>query len=274
MQEVGNRLGGALANAQIFAVAEHERERAEQANAAKDQVLAALSHELKTPLSAILGWVQALRGGRLSPGQRERALEVIERNARVQVNLVDDLLDVSRIVAGKMHLGFEQVDFTHTVDVVLESLRHSAEEKGVRLERGRLPSPLWVEGDGGRLQQIVWNLLSNAIKFTPAGGEIRVTMEALDTVAVLHVRDSGQGIAPELLPRVFEAFFQGPQGAETTRRGLGLGLSIVRDLVEKHGGEISAQSEGPGRGACFNVRLPRLPLEALEPAGASGPERS
>lgn len=263
MQEVANRVGSALANAQSFAVAQQEQARAEQANAAKDRFLAALSHELRTPLSAILGWVEGLRRGRLAPAEQGRALEVIERNAKVQLQLIDDLLDVSRIVTGKLHLALAPVELAHAVASVLESLRHLAAVKGVELALRAHPRQLWVEGDAGRLQQVVWNLVSNAIKFTPAEGRVDVELEPEDAMVVLRVRDTGQGIGADLLPRIFETFFQGAQGAVGSERGLGLGLSIVRDLVERHGGVISAESAGPGRGACFTVRLPRLFLEAL-----------
>jgi signal transduction histidine kinase len=239
------------------------RAAAEAANNIKDQFLATLSHELRTPINAIVGWSRLLKAGKLDPGGVARALDVIDRNAQIQVQLIDDLLDVGRIVAGSLRLCLEPVDLRSVVAAAIDSIRPVSDVKKVRIAAAVNGEPS-ILGDRNRLQQVVWNLLSNAIKFTPSGGEIEIRVEPSDTDAVLWVRDNGIGISPDFLPFVFEPFRQADSSTARSHTGLGLGLAIVRHLVELHGGTASAESDGPGRGATFKVRLPL----------ASAPKRS
>jgi PAS domain S-box-containing protein len=224
----------------------------------RDEFLATISHELRTPLNAILGWATLLKGGRLGPGKMAEAIEIIERNARAQVRLVDDLLDVSRVITGKLQLDVRPVAVLPLVQTVLESLRPTFEARDIRLETDwrQIDGGAIVSGDPDRLQQVIWNLLSNAVKFTSPQGTVRVTLARAASHLELRVADSGLGIKPEFLPHVFERFRQAD--STTTRRhsGLGLGLAIVRHLVELHGGTVAVESEGEGRGATFIVRLP------------------
>jgi PAS domain S-box-containing protein len=247
-EEVCRRAALAMENAALY-------QRAEEANRAKDEFLATVSHELRTPLSAILGWTRLLRGGGLSPEKQGRALETLDRNARAQARLVEDLLDVSRIVAGKTQLRLGTVEMARVVEAALEALRPAAEAKDLRVEL-TLDRALVVDGDADRLQQVAWNLISNAIKFTHPEGRVRVTLAASGSAAELVVSDDGQGIASSFLPHVFERFRQADATATRSHGGLGLGLSIVRHLVEAHGGAVSAASPGPGQGASFTVQLP------------------
>jgi signal transduction histidine kinase/ActR/RegA family two-component response regulator len=232
---------------------EGARETAEAANRLKDQFIAALSHELRTPLQPILGWTEVLRRHRSLDEVTARALEAIHRNIRQQVRLVDDLLDLSRIVHGKFTLRFETVDLREAVRTAVETYEEAAGLKRLRFtsELPSHPLPMW--GDGARLQQITGNLISNALKFTPPGGWIAVRLTAAGDQAVLEVEDTGEGIAPEDLPVIFEAF---RQGAQSRAGGLGIGLDLVRRLTELHGGRVRVISEGSGRGACFRVELP------------------
>ena len=232
---------------------------AREANRIKDEFLTTLSHELRTPLSAILGWTKTLRGTPEDSAKVERGLEVIERNVCAQTKLIDDLLDVSRIITGKVRLAVGPTALAPLIDAAIEAMRPAAEAKGIQIVfDGRLPEGEdGIVADGDRLQQIVWNLVSNAIKFTPRGGRVTVHASGDATKFEIRVSDSGQGISPEFLPRVFERFRQAD--SSTTRRhgGLGIGLAIARHLVELHGGTISAESEGTDRGAVFTVVLPR-----------------
>jgi PAS domain S-box-containing protein len=232
------------------------RREAEEANRLKDEFLATLSHELRTPLTAILGWARLLRRGGLSGEAAERALEAVERNAVTQKQLIDDILDVSRVITGNIRLNFESLNLVPVIEAAIDAVRPAADTKGIEIRVEVAPRPGRVSGDADRLQQVVWNLLSNAIKFTPEGGRIEVSLRPLDAAVRIQVSDTGQGIEPEFLPHVFERFRQAD--ATTTRRqaGLGLGLAIVRHLVELHGGNVSAESEGLGRGATFSVTLP------------------
>lgn len=256
----------AVENAWLFQVVEQAREAAETANQLKDQFLATLSHELRTPLNAILGWAQLLRGRGPEEANLARGLEAIERNARSQTQLIDDLLDVSRITSGRLRLETRPVDPVEILEAALSAVLPSANAKGVRLGRHLDPGTGPVLGDPSRLQQVFVNLLSNALKFTPAGGEVDVSLGRMGERAVVRVRDTGQGIAPELMPHIFDSFRQGD--ASTTRRqgGLGLGLAIVRQLVFLHGGSVEAQSPGLGKGATFTVTLPL----ALQERGGAG----
>lgn len=253
-EELGRHLALHLENARLF-------REAEAANRLRDEFLATISHELRTPLQAILGWTELLRQADSEDEQIERAAEVIERNAEAQQHLVDDMLDVSRIITGRLRLDLRRIDVTEPVQAAIESVEPTAHSKGLRLAASYPePSPR-VTVDPHRFQQIVWNLLSNSIKFTPAGGRVEVEVRQEETSVVLEVRDDGQGIEPELLPHIFHRFRRGrgfaDQGGEG---GLGLGLSIVQHLVEMHGGRIEAASDGPGRGATFRVHLPARPL--------------
>ena len=239
-----------------------EAERAEllvrerQANRLKDEFLATLSHELRTPLNAILGWTKLLRSGAVPPGSAERALEKIERNAQVQARLIEDLLEISRIVSGKLRLEFRPVDLVDLCVAATESIRPTAEARGIELQRDFHRGPLPTAGDPDRLQQVVWNLLSNAVKFTPAGGVVTMTLRREGELDEIVVTDTGVGIEAEFLPNVFETFRQADASTTRVHGGLGLGLSIVKQLVELHGGEVTAASPGAGQGATFTVRLP------------------
>ena len=243
----------------ISATRQHElTETAERANRLKDDFLATLSHELRTPLTAIVGWSEMLGNPRLNPVDSLRAGEVIRRNARIQVQMVDDLLDVSRIITGKLRLSVQPVDLGSIVIAAVDGLRPAAEAKEIRVQL-RLDSPAGqVSGDPDRLQQVAWNLISNAIKFTPRGGSVVISLARVESHAEVTVRDTGIGIAPEFLPHVFDRFRQAD--ATTTRAfgGLGLGLAIVRQLVELHGGTVRVDSEGEGLGATFTVCLPLM----------------
>jgi PAS domain S-box-containing protein len=249
----------AIRNARVLAREQQALAESEAANRSKDEFLATLSHELRTPLTSMLGWVRMLRGARLDAEQTARALETIERNTRLQAKLIDDLLDVSRIVAGKIKVEQQQVDLAAVVGEAVQSLRREAEVAGVELSVALADDSGAVIGDVLRLQQIVANLLSNAIKFTPAGGRIDVVLARVDDGSVrLVVRDTGVGIRLDLLPRIFDRFLQGDASRTRGRGGLGLGLAIVRHLVELHGGFITAASDGPGHGAAFTVTLPTV----------------
>ena len=231
------------------------RSEAERANREKDQFLAVLSHELRTPLNAVLGWTQILQAAEPTEPTIVRALTSIRRNAELQQRLVEDLLDVSRIISGKLPFEREVFDLRTSIAAALESVRPSAETKGVSLE-ARLDTTPQALGDAGRIQQVAANLLSNAIKFTPKGGHVAVTLEDGGDVAVLEVADNGAGLQPDLQPHIFERFRQGDGSTTRAHGGLGLGLAIAKHIVEAHGGAIAANSDGPETGATFRVRLP------------------
>ncbi|HEU4534147.1 MAG TPA: ATP-binding protein, partial [Polyangiaceae bacterium] len=234
------------------------RAEAEHANRLKDEFLATVSHELRTPLNAILGWVRMLREGRVPADGQPRVLETLERNARAQSQVIDDLLDVSRILSGKLQLKRERVSLSAVVASALESVRPAAEAKGVTL-RAELDDDARVFGDEGRLEQVAWNLLSNALKFTPQGGAIEARVRRDGAAVELTVTDTGRGIAPDFLPHVFERFRQADGGLDRQYGGLGLGLSIVKHLVDSHDGSVEAFSDGEGCGARFRVALPAAP---------------
>jgi signal transduction histidine kinase/ActR/RegA family two-component response regulator len=239
-----------------------EQERAEllvrerEANRLKDQFLATLSHELRTPLNAILGWTKLLRGKALPAASADQALEKVERNAMVQARLVEDLLEISRITTGKMRLDMREIDLVALATTAVDSIRPAAEARGVSLEAALSAIALHTVGDPDRLQQVIWNLLSNAVKFTPAGGRARIEINRRGEMDEIVVSDTGIGIEPTFLPNVFETFRQADASATRMHGGLGLGLSIVRNLVELHGGSVEAHSEGTDQGATFTVRLP------------------
>jgi hypothetical protein len=239
------------------------REVAEHASRVKDDFLAMVSHELRTPLSAILGWTQLLRRHQTPDKKLEQGLDVIERNTRVQVQLVDDLLDLSRVISGKLRLNVQQVELAQAVEAAIETAHFAAEAREIRLLKILDPS-IVVMGDPGRLQQIFWNLLSNAVKFTPKAGTIRVVMAQLNSHVEISVSDNGQGMTPEFLAKAFDRFGQADSTSTRASTGLGLGLSIVKQLVEMHGGTIYARSEGLGKGSTFIVHLP---LSVVREAG-------
>ncbi|HWQ31478.1 MAG TPA: HAMP domain-containing sensor histidine kinase [Blastocatellia bacterium] len=249
-------LNGVRRSAQ--ARAETAQAEAEKANRAKDEFLAMVSHELRAPLNSILGWAQVLRNRKPDSATMNHGLEVIERSTRMQAALIEDLLDVARIVRGELRLNVRPVMLAPVIRAALEAIRPTAEARRIQLRLQTDKAACEVSGDADRLQQIVWNLLSNAVKFTPSGGQIEISLEQTADEACIRVSDTGCGIAPDFLPRVFERFTQAERSASTARSGLGLGLAIVRHLVELHGGTIRAESKGEGLGAVFTVRLPLL----------------
>jgi signal transduction histidine kinase/CheY-like chemotaxis protein len=256
MAGVAAQLAIAIDNARLLDKEQRARAAAEAASRAKDEFLAVLSHELRTPLNAVYGWARMLRSGEVEGAAVTRALDVIMRNANAQVQLIDDMLDVSRIVTGKMRLDVRPLDLRAVVEAALDVVRPAAEAKQIRLQAILDPGALGVTGDPDRLQQVVWNLLINAVKFTPREGRIQVRLQRVNSHVEILVSDSGQGIAPDVLPHVFERFQQGDSTSTRRHTGLGLGLALVRHLVELHGGTVEASSAGEGKGATFTVRLP------------------
>ncbi len=236
--------------------AQHARQSAEEANQAKDAFMATVSHELRTPLNSIIGWAHLLKESEPDEETLRRGLETIERNARIQVQLIEDILDTTRAMSGKLQLELKPIDFADVVNAALEVLKPSMDAKGVDIRCDLSAAATWVNGDADRLQQAVWNLLSNATKFTPRGGSIRVTLTSTVGELTLAIADSGKGISPEFLPHVFDRFRQQDASASRRHAGLGLGLALVRNLVAAHGGQVTASSEGEGRGATFCIRLP------------------
>jgi signal transduction histidine kinase/ActR/RegA family two-component response regulator len=253
----------------LLAAEKAARSEAEEANRTKDEFLATLSHELRTPLNAMLGWVQMLRSGRLDEHTTNRALEIIERNTKAQAQLIEDLLDVSRIITGKLRIEVRQLDLVPVVGAALDTVRPAAAAKQIELVARLDPAAGPVSGDPDRLQQVAWNLLSNAVKFTPAGGRVTVTLTRCGPNVRLRVTDTGKGIDPVFLPYVFERFRQADSSSRRRHSGLGLGLAIVRHLVELHGGTVQAESAGEERGASFAITLP---LPAVRIDGAAAPE--
>lgn len=263
-KDVSERKHAEEERARLFELERAARRDAEEANRLRDEFLATVSHELRTPLTSILGWVQMLRIGNLPPDKHDRAIETIERNARAQAQLIEDLLDVSSVLAGKLQLDIKPVDIAALVEAALETVRPTAEARGISLQ-ATLPAAGTIPGDARRLEQVVWNLLSNAIKFTPRGGSVHAHVERLDTAVEITVTDTGRGIAADFQSHVFENFRQADGATTRSHGGLGLGLAIVRQLVELHGGSVSVYSEGEGRGATFTVLLPLAPARPGEP---------
>ncbi|HEX3561065.1 MAG TPA: PAS domain S-box protein [Pyrinomonadaceae bacterium] len=255
---LARRAATAIANAGLYAEAQEARRVAEDASRLKDEFLATVSHELRTPLTAVLGWAHMLRAEQLDERSAKNALETIERNARAQAQLIDDLLDVSRIITGKLRLDVRPVDPASFIEVAIDAVRPAAEAKGVRIQRVLDTGVRSIAGDPNRLQQVVWNLLSNAIKFTPRGGRVQVRLERVDSHVEIAVSDTGIGITQKFLPFVFDRFRQADGTTTRAHGGLGLGLSIVRHLVELHGGTVQVESQGEGLGATFTVKLPLL----------------
>ena len=254
----------ALENARLYA-------EAREANRAKDEFLATLSHELRTPLTAMLGWVRMLQSGTLDTATTTRALHVIDRNTKLQAQLIDDLLDVSRIITGKLALDLKPVDVATTVDIAIEALLPAANGKSIALQRRVDAAAAPALADPHRLQQIVWNLLANAIKFTPANGVVTVTVGREDPHAIVRVRDTGQGISGDFLPFIFDRFRQADATTTRAHGGLGLGLAIVHHLVTLHHGTVTAASDGPDRGATFTIRIPLAPVRAAIRAAEDAP---
>jgi PAS domain S-box-containing protein len=267
-EDLAHRAALAIENARLY-------REAQEVNRLKDEFLATLSHELRTPLTAVLGWTRLLGTGQLDETTRQRALETIERNAQAQVQLIDDILDVSRIIRGKLRLNVRPVELAPVIEAAVDSVRPAAEAKGIRLQvvLDRAAGP--VSGDPDRLQQVFWNLVSNAIKFTPKDGRVQVTLSRLNSHLEVAVMDTGQGIATEFLPYVFDRFRQADPTPTRAHGGLGLGLAIVRHLVELHGGSVKAESNGAGEGAVFRVTLPLLAaVRALHTSTVSAAESS
>jgi signal transduction histidine kinase/CheY-like chemotaxis protein len=260
------------ARSKLLASEKLARSEAERANRLKDEFLATISHELRNPLNAIMGWAHMMRLGKLTPANSERAVETIYRNAKSQAQLVADLLDVSRIISGKLRLDVRTIDLIYIVNAALDSIRPAADAKGIRLQTMLDPAAGPISGDADRLQQIVWNLLTNAVKFTPKGGRIQVKVQRIDSHVEIVVSDSGVGISKEFLPYVFDRFRQADASTTRIHGGLGLGLSIVHQLVDLHGGTASVHSEGEGTGATFTITLPFVGVinsqkeEATQPA--------
>ena len=259
----------ARADAELVA-AQNERlyRQAEESSRLKEEFLATISHELRTPLSAILGWARMLRMGQLSPENSAKALDTIERNARAQAQLVDDLLDVSRIITGKLRMDVRPSDPNSFIDAAVEAVKPAADAKGVRMHKVVDTGAISIPGDPVRLQQVVWNLLSNAIKFTPRGGRVQICSQRVNSHLEIVVSDTGQGISSDFLPHVFDRFRQADQKTSRQHGGMGLGLAIVRHLVEMHGGSVRANSEGEGKGATFTVMLPITPVYQVDSSGS------
>jgi PAS domain S-box/PAS domain S-box len=247
----------AMDNAQLYEQSQRERAKAEAANRAKDEFLATVSHELRTPLNAIIGWSHMLRMGRLDEASVSRAVETIERNAKSQAQLIEDILDVSRVITGKLRLNVGPVDVVSVISAAVDSVQLAADSKGIKLGVVLDPSARHISGDSNRLQQVVWNLLSNAIKFTPAGGRVEVRLERAGANAQIIVSDTGEGISKDFLPFIFDRFRQADGTLTRRQGGLGLGLAIVKHLIELHGGTVYADSAGAGRGSTFTIELPQ-----------------
>jgi PAS domain S-box-containing protein len=243
------------------------RTSAEVANRVKDEFLAMVSHELRTPLNAIVGWTLLLKSGKLDQPEIERAIQIIDRNAKAQAMIIDELLDVSRIISGKLKIEMKAVDLPNVIEAAIDGVRLSADAKAIEIIHSLDSQPGPVAGDAVRLQQVIWNLLTNAIKFTPKGGRVVVELKRSATDVKIIVTDNGDGISPEFLPKVFERFQQGDGSSKRMHGGLGLGLSIVRTLIRMHGGSVQGESEGKGRGATFTVSLPLMegtPADGLD----------
>ncbi|HMG73466.1 MAG TPA: CHASE domain-containing protein, partial [Pyrinomonadaceae bacterium] len=258
MRMAANLMAVAIENAQLLARESQARAEAEESNRLKDEFLATVSHELRTPLTAILGWARMLESPTLGEAQAARAIQTIQRNAKAQAEIIDDILDVSRIVTGNLYLNLEPTELAPIVEAAINVVRPTAEAKHIQIETNFADQPAVVSGDAQRLQQVVWNLLSNAVKFTPQGGHVRVTTRQTGSQVHLEIGDDGQGISAEFLPHVFERFRQADSSTTRKHGGLGLGLAIVRHLTEIHGGTVHAESDGEGKGATLTLILPLL----------------
>ncbi len=273
--EVNEREAAQVQISALLHAEQQTRAEVEEANRSKDEFLATLSHELRTPLNAILGWAEILQTGDPSPGELREGIDIIERNARAQARLVEDVLEVSRIICGKLRLNPRTVDLVNIIDAAVASARPAAQLKSIGLTRQVGPGTALVRGDVDRLQQVVSNMLSNAIKFTPSRGQVRVALHRRERDFLIEVQDSGIGIRADFLPYVFDRFRQSDSSSTRSHGGLGLGLSIARHLIEMHGGTIAATSDGENRGSTFTLMLPALtersgerPGGLLDPANA------
>lgn len=233
------------------------RRKAEEASRLKDEFLATISHELRTPLNAIYGWSSILRGGKLNPDDAANAVKIIERNAKVQIQLIEDLLDVSRMITGNLRLEIKKIDPTTIIRAAIDAVRPAADAKSIEIRTGFDPELKFIVADPNRLQQIVWNLLSNAVKFTPREGRVTISLNKNEGNVEIKVTDTGEGIKPDFLPFVFDRFRQAEQATTRIHGGLGLGLAIVKNLVEMHGGSVAADSAGIGFGSTFTISLPQ-----------------
>ncbi|MEP6742963.1 MAG: ATP-binding protein [bacterium] len=269
MRLAANLAAVAIENVRLLERESTARAAAEESNRLKDEFLATVSHELRTPLTAILGWSRMLEGG-LETEMAERAIETIKRNAKAQAQIIDDILDVSRIITGNLYLELHPIELASVLEAAVNVVRPTAEAKGIQIELDFEREPTVVSGDANRLQQVFWNLLSNAVKFTAAGGKVRLSLKQLDSEVEIEVADTGQGITPEFLPFVFDRFRQADSTSTRHHGGLGLGLAIARHLVEIHGGHVSATSDGDGKGACFRLRLPLIGSLAKLTAPSNG----
>jgi len=263
--EIRRRQQAEEERAQLLIQEQAARAEAERLSHLKDEFLSTVSHELRTPLNAILGWSQVLRTNTVDAAMMQRALETMERNAKSQAQLIDDLLDISRIVTGKIRLNVQTVDLVKVLEAAIETVRPAAEAKAIRLQRVLDSDAGPVLGDAERLQQVIWNLLSNAIRFTPKQGRVQIALQRVNSHVEIVVADNGQGISPDFLPFVFDRFRQADNSITRSFGGLGLGLAIVRQLVELQGGTVHAVSPGKGQGATFTVKLPLMIMSSMEP---------
>ncbi|HSD47212.1 MAG TPA: ATP-binding protein, partial [Pyrinomonadaceae bacterium] len=267
MSMAANLTAVAIENVRLLKLERTAREVAEESNRLKDEFLATVSHELRTPLTAILGWARLLEDGALDPEMTQQAVDTIWRNAKAQAQIVDDILDVSRIITGNLYIDLHPIEVTPVVQNAINVVRPTADAKGIRIDSEIDSTRAMVSGDANRLQQVIWNLLSNAVKFTHSGGRVMVKVAQANHAVEISVTDTGQGIAREFLPYVFDRFSQADSTTTRHHGGLGLGLAIARHLVEIHGGTIRAQSRGEGEGATFTITLPLL--ESTVKAGES-----
>jgi PAS domain S-box-containing protein len=258
LEDISGRKRFERERAELLTRERDARKEAESANRLKDEFLATLSHELRTPLNAIMGWASMLKQNAVDAEGRERALDIIERNAKSQQQLINDILDVSKIIRGQLRLEMQPVNVVESIKAVIDSVGPTAEAKRQSLNASLPEQPVLVAGDPERLQQVFWNLLSNALKYTPQKGRVDVGLVPNHEVVEVTIRDNGIGITAEVLPHVFERFRQGESGPTREFGGIGLGLAIVRHLTEMHGGTVRAQSEGAGHGALFTVTLPTI----------------
>ena len=261
---IASHTAAAIENARLSREAASARSAADAATRAKDEFLATLSHELRNPLNAVYGWVSLIDRGQLGEAQTRRAMQIIIRNVNAQIRLVDDLLDVSSVVSGRLRLSVQPVDLRELIEDALEAVRHAAEAKGIRLQPVLEGPGLVVSGDPGRLRQVMWNLLENAVKFTPKDGRVQVQLQRVRSHVEIVVSDTGRGIAADLLPYIFDRLRQGESGSTRSHGGLGIGLALVRHFAELHGGSVYAESAGEGQGATFVVTLPLMIAELRE----------
>jgi signal transduction histidine kinase/ActR/RegA family two-component response regulator len=261
---VASHAAAVVESARLAREADEARAAAKAAIWAKDEFLSTLSHELRNPLNAVHGWATMIERGQLGEAQTRRAMQIIVRNVNAQIRLVDDLLDMSKVVTGRMRLTVLPVDLGELIEDGLESVRHAAEAKRIRLQSVLEAPGLLVSGDPGRLQQVVWNLLENAVKFTPKDGRVQIQLQRVRSHVEIVVSDTGQGIGSDVLPFVFDRLRQGDSGSARGQGGLGIGLALVRHVVELHGGSVYAESPGEGQGATFVVKLPLMVAEMRE----------